>query len=264
MQNTAITLRSLGSAQDDDAGGRAISHPLSSLLVEGCPCGADLSSAFGAPLLQGAALLACKNTICERNQYSLKYKNTASLTFPFPPRCGSQPPPLRGTSFQRKEGTYTLSPAQKPSPYGESGDRRVPFLPPLSSFRANARNLFRSRSSKSRRTAGSGKHRVPYDLQSRCFPQTDSCRKQKTANEKDPSAPLGMTIRECAFLTFLFIPLRKPTSAPLGHLLPTEGGRMPTSAPSDRLLPAEGRTDARVPLSSKRVQKNAAHAGCAL
>jgi len=67
------------------------------------------------------------------------------------------------------------------------------------------------------------------------------------ANEKDPSAPLGMTIRECAFLTFLFIPLHKPTSAP-----------------SDRLLPAEGGNDARVPLSSKRVQKSAAHAGCAL
>ena len=92
MQNAAITLRSLGSAFDDDTGGRAISHPLSSLLVEGCPCGADLSSAFGAPLLQGAALLACKNTICERNQYSLKYENTAF-------------------------------PAQKPSPHGEGDER---------------------------------------------------------------------------------------------------------------------------------------------
>ena len=90
MQNAAITLRSLGSAFDDDTGGRAISHPLSSLLVEGCPCGADLSSAFGAPLLQGAALLTCKNGICERNQYSLKYENTAF-------------------------------PAQKPSTLGESG-----------------------------------------------------------------------------------------------------------------------------------------------
>ena len=77
MQNVAIALRSLGSAFDNDTGGRAISHPLSFLLVEGCPCGADLSSAFGAPLLQGATLLACKNGICERNQYSLKYENTA-------------------------------------------------------------------------------------------------------------------------------------------------------------------------------------------
>ena len=85
MQNAAITLSSLGSTRDNDTGGRTISHPLSSLLVEGYPCGADLSSAFGAPLLQGAALLACKNAICEKNQYSLKYENTASLTFPFTP-----------------------------------------------------------------------------------------------------------------------------------------------------------------------------------
>ena len=80
MQNAAITFRSLGSAFDDDAGGRAISHPLSSLLVEGYPCGADLSSAFGTPLLQGATLLTCKNAICERNQYSPKYENTAFPT----------------------------------------------------------------------------------------------------------------------------------------------------------------------------------------
>ena len=86
MQNAAITFRPLGSAFDDDTGGRAISHPLSSLLVEGCPCGADLSSAFGAPLLQEAALLACKNGICERNQYSLKYENTAFPTLKHYPR----------------------------------------------------------------------------------------------------------------------------------------------------------------------------------
>ena len=92
MQDAAITLRSLGSAFDDDPRGRAISHPFSSLLVEGCPCGADLSSAFGAPLLQGATLLACKNAICERNQYSPKYENTAFS-------------------------------AQKPSPRGEGGER---------------------------------------------------------------------------------------------------------------------------------------------
>ena len=86
MQNAAIALISLGSAFDDDSGGRAISHPLSSLLVEGCPCGADLSSAFGVPLLQGAALLACQNGICERNQYSLKYENIAFPTLKHYPR----------------------------------------------------------------------------------------------------------------------------------------------------------------------------------
>ena len=53
--------RSLGSARDDDTRERAISHSISFLHVEGCPCGADLSSAFGAPLLQGATQQSCKN-----------------------------------------------------------------------------------------------------------------------------------------------------------------------------------------------------------
>ena len=53
--------RSLGSAFDDDTRGRTIPHSLSFLHVEGCPFGADLSSAFGAPLLQGATQRSCKN-----------------------------------------------------------------------------------------------------------------------------------------------------------------------------------------------------------
>ena len=42
----------------------------------------------------------------------------------------------------------------------------------------------------------SGKHPAPCAPQKRCFMQTDSRMKQKMANEKDSSAPLGMTIRE--------------------------------------------------------------------
>ena len=119
MQNAAITLRSLGSAFDDDAGGRAISHWLSSLPVEGCPCGADLSSAFGAPLLQGAALLACKNAICERNQYSPKYENTAPLTFPF-------------TSL--REPTSAPSGHLLPTEGGRVAIGEYPFFPPYRHF----------------------------------------------------------------------------------------------------------------------------------
>ena len=37
-------------------------------------------------------------------------------------RCGSQPPPLRGTSFQRKEGEV-----QNPSHHGEGGEMRIPL-----------------------------------------------------------------------------------------------------------------------------------------
>ena len=136
MHFRAITLRSLGSAFDDDTGGRAISHPLSSLLVEGCPCGADLSSAFGAPLLQGAALLACKNGICERNQYSLKYENTAFPTSPFTPLreptsapSGHLLPEEGGRSprsfppWGKRRNENTAAPHPKPSPRGEGAPK---------------------------------------------------------------------------------------------------------------------------------------------
>ncbi len=118
MQNAAIALRSLGSAFDDDTGGRAISHPLSSLLVEGCPCGADLSSAFGASLLQGATLLACKNGICERNQYSPKYENTA-----FP---AQKPSPLgKVASEARRIGQWRYeNERDKASQAGDAEGRR--------------------------------------------------------------------------------------------------------------------------------------------
>ena len=48
-------------ARDDDTRRRTVSHFFSFLHVEGCPFGADLSSAFGAPLLQGATQRSCKN-----------------------------------------------------------------------------------------------------------------------------------------------------------------------------------------------------------
>ena len=61
-----------------------------------------------------------------------------------------------------------------------------------------------------------------------------SCRliyegKQQTANEKDPSAALGMTKRGNASRPFLFNPEQKPTSGAARRLLPEEGGRMPSS-----------------------------------
>ena len=91
---------------------------------------------------------------------------------------GSQPPPLRGTSFRGKEGICRL---------------------PASSFRAKARNLFRSRSRTAVRRGITGSTALP-----------------AARDEKD-----------C--LAFLFIPRREPTSAPSGHLLPGEGGSMPPS-----------------------------------
>ncbi len=72
-----------------------------------------------------------------------------------------------------------------------------------------------------------GKHRTLCGVESRCFIQTALRRKTETANEKDPSAALGMTIRR-GLSRIPFIPLRKPTSAPSGHLLP--GGRRECAA----------------------------------
>ena len=53
----------------------------------------------------------------------------------------------------------------------------------------------RGRSEKGR-TADHGKLRTLCDVGSRCFMQTALRRKMETANEKDPSTALGMTIRE--------------------------------------------------------------------
>ena len=101
---------------------------------------------------------------------------TRAGLFPvFSSRLGSQPPPLRGTSFHGKEGVC-----------------RFPAL----SFRAEARNLFRLRSGKQCEERDHEKHRTPNDLEARCFMQMYVHRKKKTANEKDPSAVLGMTKRE--------------------------------------------------------------------
>ena len=58
-------------------------------------------------------------------------------------RGGSEPPPLRGTSFRGKEGVCRLL---------------------ASSFRAKARNLFRLRSDKHCEEEDHGKHRTSYDL----------------------------------------------------------------------------------------------------
>ena len=101
-------------------------------------------------------------------------------------RYGSRPPPLRGTSFQRKEG-----------------DTRMPFSP-YRHFERKREIFFVCDRSRHGRTADNGKHRTPCDVGSRCFMQTALRRERETGNEKDPSAALGMTIRGKAYLTFFF------------------------------------------------------------
>ena len=105
-------------------------------------------------------------------------------------------------------------------------DTRIP-LPCICYFERKREIFFVRGKTKAVRGTASGKHPAPCAPKKRCFMQTAPRRKKNTANDKDPSAPLGMTIRETAFLIFPFIPRREPTSAPSGHLLPREGGRIP-------------------------------------
>ena len=61
----------------------------------------------------------------------------------------------------------------------EDGFRYENAASPHSSFRAKARNLFRSRSRKDVRGAGNGKPSAPCAPKKRCFMQAVSCRKMK-------------------------------------------------------------------------------------
>ena len=108
-------------------------------------------------------------------------------------------------------------------------DTRMP-LPRIRHFERKREIFFVRGKAQDVRGTTSGKHRTPCAPEERCFMQTDSRMKQKMANEKDPSAALGMTKRGNASRPFLFNPEQKPISAPSGHLLPEEGGRYENAA----------------------------------
>ena len=107
-------------------------------------------------------------------------------------RCVSQPPPLRGTSFHRKEGEPC--PCTKAFLHGEGSNARIPL----------SRTVISSASEKSfsfavkrcMRVNKNGKPDAPSIGGIRCFMQTDEQREQQSRSNKDPSATLGMTIRE--------------------------------------------------------------------
>ena len=77
-------------------------------------------------------------------------------------------------------------------------DTRMP-LPRLRHFERKRKIFFVRGKAKDVRGTASGKHPAPCAPQKRCFMQTAPHRKRNTANEKDPSAALGMTIREYRF-----------------------------------------------------------------
>ncbi len=70
---------------------------------------------------------------------------------------------------------------------------------PIRHFKQKRDIFFVRGKAKDVRGTASGKHRTPCAPEERCFMQTDPRMKQKMANEKDPSAALGMTIREYRF-----------------------------------------------------------------
>ena len=77
-------------------------------------------------------------------------------------------------------------------------DTRMP-LPRIRHFERKREIFFVRGKAKDVRGTASGKHPAPCAPQKRCFMQNAPHRKRNTANEKDPSAALGMTIRECRF-----------------------------------------------------------------
>ena len=77
-------------------------------------------------------------------------------------------------------------------------DTRMP-LPGICHFERKREIFFVRGKAKDVRIAASGKHPAPCPPKKRCFMQTAPHRKRNTANEKDPSAALGMTIREYSF-----------------------------------------------------------------
>ena len=130
---------------------------------------------------------------------------------------------------------YTL-----PPPLPREGGRMPPHRTrmPLSRIRhfERKREIFFVRGkAKAVRGAGNGKHPAPGKSGSRCFMQTVPRRKRNTANEKDPSAALGMTIREYrspARLSSLCDANLRPFGAP-----PSKGRRENAAPPHSSLIP---------------------------
>ena len=134
--------RSLGSARDDDTRERAISHSLSFLHVKDCPCGADLSSAFGAPLLQGATPLACKSATPKR--HFLPDGKVNEMRIPLP----HQKPSPRGEGAPKGRIGYWRYEREWEMRFKQAENENTAF--PVSSFRAQREIFLAHRSSDER------------------------------------------------------------------------------------------------------------------
>ena len=106
-------------------------------------------------------------------------------------------------------------------------DTKMP-LPNIRHFERKREIFFVRGKTKAVRGPASGKHPAPCAPKKRCFMQTAPRRKKNTANEKDPSAALGMTIRECLFPTHDFQSLCDANLRPFGP--PPSMGRRENAA----------------------------------
>ena len=116
----------------------------------------------------------------------------------------SEPPPLRGTSFQRKEG-----------------DTRIPHPRiVISSENETSFSFAIGEEMGGQRITGDTALSATWEHGASCRQLYEGKRKGETkrGNEKDPSAALGMTKRGNVSSHFFSFPLRKPTSAPKGRI----------------------------------------------
>ena len=127
--------------------------------------------------------------------------------------CGSQPPPLRGTSFQRKEG-----------------NTRMPLFPILS-FRAKARNLFRSRSGKRCEERNYGKHRTCLLVRSgsQPLPLRGTSFQRKEGDTRMPLSPWGHfeRKREIFFVRGQKSAVRRGITGNIAHAFSVRSGSQP-------------------------------------
>ena len=119
--------------------------------------------------------------------------------------CGSQPPPLRGTSFQRKEGDTRMPPS------------------PWCHFERTREIFFVCGQEKRCEERGHGKHCTPKQLGITVL-HADSFTKENENGKRKRSLGCARDdeTRKCLY-PFLFI-LRQPTSAPFGAS-PSRGRR---------------------------------------
>ena len=148
---------------------------------------------------------------------------------------GSQSPPLRGTSFQRKEGECRLT----DFPRRRLTIRECRF--PALSFRAKARNLFRSRSGKG--CEDSGEREAPCSQRiGRTVFHADSITKENGNGKRKRSLGCARDdeTRKRLF-PFLFNLLRKPTPPRCARQpLPREGARVDTPSFLWKEVPRRG------------------------